>query len=358
MTMNHKCIYFLICILLTLSSCTIQSNSDRPLSQQLDPAYPMPDWQTSNPAEQGMDSALLDQMMTDIDDTHLAIHSLLIIRNGKIVLEKYYPGHGRSELHPLYSVTKSFVSTLLGIAADQKKLGDLNNPVIDYFPDMDFDNPDPQKDSMTLENLLTMTAGLRWFEGDASYNALYRSDDWVKWMLDQPMVEEPSSTFKYCSGCSHILLKILEQSTGMDAVDFATQNLFKPLGIKKFEWERNPQADPIGGWGLSLTSRDMARLGYLYLHNGAWSDSQVVSASWVETATAQHVDPDGKLGYGYQWWTYPTHGAYAALGRFGQTIFVIPDQNVVIVFTADLPDNHDRIFNLIDNYIIPSVTNK
>jgi CubicO group peptidase (beta-lactamase class C family) len=140
----------------------------------------------------------------------------------------------------------------------------------------------------------------------------------------------------------------------MDPRDFADQYLFQPLGISNMQWDTNPDGVPIGGWGLQMTPRDMAKLGYLYLQDGQWNGQQIVSAQWVKNATQTHTETDGSLGYGYQWWTYPSLKAYTALGRYGQTIFVIPEADLVIVTTAQM-ENHDAIFQLIEEYIMPAV---
>jgi CubicO group peptidase (beta-lactamase class C family) len=140
----------------------------------------------------------------------------------------------------------------------------------------------------------------------------------------------------------------------MNPRDFADQYLFKPLGISNVRWDLDAEGTPIGGWGLQLTPRDMAKLGYLYLRSGQWDGQPIVSAKWVENATRVHTETDGPLGYGYQWWTYPPLAAYTALGRGGQTIFVIPELDLVIVTTAAM-NGHDEIFQIIQQYILPAV---
>lgn len=302
-----------------------------------------------------MDSRTLDDMQAEIRSERLPLHSLLIIRNGYIVSETYYGKNTAETKHVQFSVTKSFISTLIGIAVDQGKLDAVDLPVAGFFPGKTFAAPDPRKEAMTVADLLTMTSGLGWTEGDSSYSAMYRSSDWSKWVLDLPMVDDPGKSFNYCSGCSHILSVILEEATGENTQAFADENLFKPLGVTEYEWETDSDGTPIGGWGLYLTPRDMARLGALYLNNGKWGDTQVVSQDWVQAATTAHADPEGRLGYGYQWWIYDTHGAYTALGRDGQTIFVAPDLNLIVVTTAQMSGGHDPIFSLIDKYILPSV---
>lgn len=207
---------------------------------------------------------------------------------------------------------------------------------------------------MTLDDVLTMRSGLDWQEGDAVYNSMYRSQDWIKFVLDKPVVVAPGSQFNYCSGCSHLLSAAIQQTTGMKTRDFAEQFLFKPLGITNVVWETDRAGIPIGGWGLQLTPRDMAKLGYLFLRNGQWDGQQIVSPGWVKNATQKLTETDGDMGYGYQWWTYPSLSGYTALGRYGQTIFVIPESDLVIVTTAQM-DDHDPIFKLIEEFIVPSV---
>lgn len=302
-----------------------------------------------------MDPSMLEKMQAEIDDQHIQLHSLLILRNGVIVWEKYYDGYTADTKHAMYSVTKSFVSTLVGIAIDQGKIESVRQPVRDLLPGRTFQNSDERKQAMTLENLLTMSSGLSWIEGDATYSKMYASADWVQMVMDLPMAAESGKEFLYCSGCSHVLSAIVQNAAGESTLKFAEKNLFQPLKITNQRWEMDRKGIAIGGWGLNITPRDMAKLGYLYLNQGAWDGKQVVSSSWIQAATSRHIDTDGDLGYGYQWWIYPTHDAYAALGRFGQTIFVAPGLNLIVVTTAQIEEGHDPIFGLIDDYILPAV---
>jgi CubicO group peptidase (beta-lactamase class C family) len=316
--------------------------------------WPTTEWQTSSPEAQGMDSQKLAEMLKAINDEKLNLHSLLIIRNGYLVSENYFGKYQADTRHELYSVTKSFIATLIGIALDKGYLKGTDQRVVDFFPEQTFANPDERKSAMTLDDTLTMRTGLDWTEGDRAYRSLYVSPDWVKYMLDEPMVTAPGSQFNYCSGCSHLLSAILQETTEMNPRDFAEQYLFKPLGMTNLRWDTNGDGTPIGGWGLWLTPRDMAKLGYLYLRHGEWNGQPIVSAQWVENATRTHTETGGDLGYGYQWWTYPSLEAYTALGLGGQTIFVIPELDLIVVTTAEM-NNHDEIFRLIKQYILPAV---
>jgi CubicO group peptidase (beta-lactamase class C family) len=327
------------------------------------PSYnPAQGWRSAEPETLGMDAALLAQARDAARKPPLnGLQSLLVIRHGTIASESYFLGETVTSRHELYSVTKSFTGTLVGIAAARGWL-DIHQPVLATFPERSFAAVDARKQAMTVEHLLTMTAGLDWSETDAGYTALYRSRDWVKYMLDLPMAAAPGSAFLYNSGASHVLSAVVNAAVkphGYDTFTFAQEVLLKPLNIDA-QWERDAQDIPIGGWGLKLTPRDMAKLGYLYLHEGSWNGAQLVPAAWVQTATQKHAPTNpGDLGYGYQWWVYPLKGEYArypayiALGRYGQAIFVAPALDLIVVTTAQLP-NHDAIFNLIDQYIVPA----
>jgi len=315
--------------------------------------WPTDGWRTSAPEEQGMDGEKITQALDTIEKDGLALHSLLIVRNGYLVSENYYWGYSKSRKHELYSVTKSFVSTLVGIAIDRGSIDGVGHPMADFFPGLAFENPDPRKDAITLDDVLTMRSGLDWTEADSSYTMMYRSPDWVKFMFDLPMASAPGTNFLYCSGCTHLLSAAVQKATGTPTRDFADEYLFRPLGITDANWETDTGGIPIGGWGLSIAPRDMAKLGYLFLRNGAWDGKQIVSAGWVKDAVRTHASTGGALGYGYQWWTYPSLNAFTALGRYGQTIFVIPDKDLIVVTTAAMED-HYRIFGLIEDFIAPA----
>ncbi len=316
--------------------------------------WPTSGWSTSIPEDQGMDAARLEAALESARRQKLSLHSLLVIRHGYIVLEKYFAPYDASSVHPLFSCTKSFISALVGIAIDKHYIADVNRPVLGYFPDQNVADPDSSKQAMTVENLLTMSSGLNWLEADETYSRLYStSRDWVKFVLDLPMVIRPGLMFNYNSGCSHILSAIIQKTSGMNTYDFARSNLFGPLGIKDPSWDRDPSNIPIGGWGLSVTPRDMAKLGYLYLHGGMWEGKQVVPAAWVRDSTQPHIKADGNWQYGYQWWVDPSLSFYAALGRYGQSIFVVPGLDMVVVFTAHI-DNNDPETDLLKKYIMPA----
>ena len=317
----------------------------------LDPNW---DWPVSAPDRQGMDPALLAELPQAAVREFPALHSLLVIRNGAIVSENYFLGHTASTRHTVYSITKSVDSALIGIAMQQGYIQSVDQPVLDFFPGRGFDNMDDRKASITLRHVLTMTSGLGWIDGDPYWAQISSSPDWLAYMLGLPMATDPGKQFNYCSGCSHILSWIIYATTGSTPQEYADRYLFGPLGIRGEVWEADAQGVSIGGWGLHLTSRDLARLGQLYLDRGRWQGQQVVPADWVAESTKPLVPASNNLDYGYQWWFNQSLNGFAALGADGQMIFVHPQTNLVVVMTSGSSD-HTAEFELIRQYILAAV---
>ncbi len=344
----------LVVIMLAAAGCApTPEATPTSLTGSRDTNWPTESWQTSSPQEQGVDAGQLDAMMSAVEEQSLRLNGILIIRHGAIVFEHYSGSSGQTSRTEIFSCTKSFTSTLIGIALDKGLLKSIDQPVLELFADRSFENVDERKQAMTIENVLTMTPGLQWEEGDAAYTQMFRSADWLAYVMGKPMEFQPGAQFEYNSGASHVLSAIVHKATGIKTADFARTNLFEPLGISNVRWDTDAEGNAIGGWGLKLAPRELAKLGYLFLHEGEWDGQQIVSRDWIEAATEKHVSTDGDLGYGYQWWIDTGAEAYMALGRFGQTIYVKPDLDLVVVVTAQ-EDNHDRILKLIDTYILPA----
>jgi CubicO group peptidase (beta-lactamase class C family) len=316
--------------------------------------WPTNGWRTSSPEEQGMDSTLLAQMFETIDEQELDIHSVLVIRKGYIVAEKYLPPFTENTRHELFSCTKSFISALIGIAIDDGYIHDVNQTVLDFFPQRTFANLDERKESMTLEDLLMMRSGLDWEEGMPIYQEMQATRDWLGFVLNKPMAVEPGNKFNYCSGCSHLLSAIIQKTTGMNTLEYAQNRLFDPLNISNIHWELDGSGIPNGGWGLEMTPRDMAKFGYLFLNEGSWDGQQIVPTEWVRVSTQAGLETGEGVDYAYQWWVYPTSNLFAAQGINGQRIYVIPSLELVVVFTADM-ENTTPITELVEDWIILAV---
>lgn len=306
-----------------------------------------------------MDSEKLADMLDAIQEQGYDIDSVLVVRHGHMVLDAYVHPFGPDRKHVIHSCTKSIVSALIGIAIDQGHIEDVDQPMLDIFPERAAANRDANKEAMTLEDLLTMSTGLkcrdsylyRW----RGLNELRASGDWVQFVLDLPTAEEPGTRFEYCNSASFLLSAIIQETTGMSALAFAEEHLFGPLGITDVEWPSNPQGINIGWGELRMRSHDMAKIGYLYLNKGEWDGQQVVPAEWVEASTRQHISARTlQDGYGYQWWIAPS-GTFMALGYAGQYIVVVPEKDMIVVFTSDLPEQQFFVpQELLDAFIIPA----
>jgi CubicO group peptidase (beta-lactamase class C family) len=320
--------------------------------------WPTKEWKNSTPEAQGINPVKLEQMMDFIYEyysTHFAedsLHSVILIYNGFIVLEAYpNPNYTQDTSHQLYSITKSIISILIGIAIDRGIIASLNQKVLEFFPNTTIANLDEQKQDITIKHLLTMTSGL-----DLSH--LWSEKDPIQGILDLPMNNNPGTKWHYSNGPVDLLAAIIEISSRNSTLEFAQQYLFEPLGISEVIWTQNPQGVYLGGTGLQLRPRDMAKLGFLYLNRGTWNEQQVVSQEWIVTSTETQFFPSYSrelVGYGYLWWIYPELGIYYASGWNGQKIFVFPECDLVLVFTADqdIPLNQKLFYR----HIIPALTN-
>jgi CubicO group peptidase (beta-lactamase class C family) len=315
-------------------------------SPKATPAAPGETWPTSPPEEQGFDSDMLAEVVEQIDQEDLPVDSLLVVRNGVLIVDAYFYPYLGDGTHDVQSVTKSVTSTLVGIAVDQGLLT-LDQNMVASFPDLD---PDPAngKADIELRHLLTMTSGLECgrTEGEPELYEMIGSDNYVQYALDLPMAVAPGTAFAYCSPGSHLLSAMLANVTSTNTLDFARDNLFDPLGIKDAEWPEDPQGVNHGWGDLRLHPRDMARIGQLFLNAGDWNGVQVVSKAWVQEATQKLVVVDTEEnGYGYQWWVLAgaVEGLYRAFGNGGQAIFVWPAKDVVAVFTGRGVDAVDLV---------------
>jgi CubicO group peptidase (beta-lactamase class C family) len=321
-----------------------------------------------------MDGERLSALDREVAVRYRTINALLVVRAGYLVLERYYRGFGPDDKHLVASVTKSFISALIGIAIDRGSIEGVEQRVLEFFPEYASGSYGRLKQQMTIEHLLTMTAGFRWRTGSHNYelyiDRVRRSEDWVAFILDLPVQERSFGTFQYNSATSHLLSAIITRSTGMCAEDFAVKHLFAPIGIEPpatgvaqtfsqtdvFRntsgcWPKDPQGNSIGGWGLYLKPRDMARFGYLYLNGGQWDGQQIVSKKWVEDSISPHTP-----SYGYQWWVRDKNGVliFAAVGQGGQHIFCVPDRDLVVVVAATQGRKWRDRWSLLDEYVIPA----
>ncbi len=301
--------------------------------------WPTHGWRRSSPEAQGMSSAVLAEAFDFIRLRQIPIHSLAIVRNGYLVLDAYFWPFRDGQVHDLASVTKSVTATLVGIAIGERKLSGVDQPLLPLFEPPPAANVDARKEHVTLAHLLTMTSGFNCVGAhERTLFEMMQSSDWVRFMLDLPMREEPGTRYEYCSSGMHLLSAVVARATGTSTLDFARRELFEPLGIVHLAWPLDPQGIAHGWGDLHLEPRDMAKIGYLWLHGGRWEDRQIVPAGFMSAATAVHSHPGFGPGqeYGYGFWVYPTRNPpiFEGLGRGGQRISVVPGTQLVVVITG------------------------
>lgn len=308
--------------------------------------WPTSGWRTCSPEEVGMDSDKLYEVYEYAANPTINTRGLLIIRNGYIVGEAYFDGYSSGSRFPSYSIAKSFLSSLFGIAIQQGLVAGVDQEAADYLTEWTAATAEAEKRRMTIRHLLTMSSGLEWNEddyyGDTSQNDVFimgATDDFLAYALARPSIHEPGARWYYSSGDSMLLSGILERAAGRTAYDFAQEHLLTPIGAQNITWDGDPAGHTIGGWGVNATVRDYAKFGYLYLNYGAWDGQQIVPRQWVEMSTAPARD--GVSWYGFQWWLLPALRDYEgsaipadtfiAWGIYTQQIFVIPSLDLLIV---------------------------
>lgn len=372
--------------------------------------WPTGGWQPTTPRDVGLDADVLASFDAEIADGKYGyVDSMLVIRQGKLAYERYYehdyesvyseeartpgplvvndptgpynyfnawwhPYYRKGQLHTMQSVTKSVVSVAVGIAVDRNEFPDLDTPVLSFFEPGEVANIDERKRRMTIRHLLTMSTGLDWNE-DLPYTdpkntfaIMAKHKDWVQYTLDRPMAANPGEAYQYNSGATLILGHVFREATGMDLEEYVVKHLFAPLGIDHYFWKRTPMGLVDTQEGLYVASRDIAKIAYLILMRGQWGGRQVVSEKWVKASTepSLNVTDDRSIQYGYKWWLYhyqyknEDRVAIAGIGFGGQLPIVLPELEVVLVFTGwnILPDRpslgtREAIKQILDAVVAP-----
>ncbi|MFF2528303.1 serine hydrolase domain-containing protein [Brevibacillus sp. NPDC058079] len=333
--------------------------------------WPTTEWQAVDPALLNIDAEKLAELDPTIKSAYSNISGIIIVRNGYIAHESYYHGYGLNDRHHVASVTKSILSALIGIAIEERFIKNVDQKVLEFFPDYAPDHTDTQKQEITIRHLLTMTAPYPFEDWHEPLDQMCKQSDWVTYTLDMLGQKGEIGAFKYSTAGAHLLSSILTRSTGKSAREFANERLFTPIGMEEipdyemkafaFEdlfgkevrgWVKDPNNNSTGGWGLTLTPRDMARIGLLYLNRGCWDNHQIIPEVWIDESTAMNPNQ-----YGYLWWLREEDGVftYAALGDGGHVICCIPEKNLVVAIASEfMPNPRDR-WTLIKEHIIGAV---
>jgi CubicO group peptidase (beta-lactamase class C family) len=344
------------------------------VSAQSAAGWPTKGWKNATPESQGVDATALKALDAEIGSgAHGYIDGMLVIKNGFVVYEASYshdydalfeapdgprgpynyydpdwhPYYEKGPLHTMQSVSKSVTSALIGIAIGRGQIPGVDVKVLPYFSRFQT-RKDPGWAAITLEDLLTMTSGIEWDESTVTYtdprNSCARmeaSDDWIQFVVGEPMAATPGERYVYNSGVTMLLAQILLEATGEHADVYAEKNLFGPLGIESYYWKKTPPGLLDCEGGLYLTPRDLAKIGYLYQHDGRWEGKRILPEGWVTASTKPAVTADDERGYkyGYQWWLLPNDGGKepyvaAARGYGGQYLLVVPEHDLIAVFTG------------------------
>lgn len=338
--------------------------------------WPTTEWQSADPATLGMDTKKLSMLDALIKNQYDNLNGIVVVHKGYVAFEKYYNGCGPDDTQHVASVTKSIISALIGIAIDMGTIKSIDEKVLDFFPEYGCAADDIRKRAVTLRQLLTMTAPFpfTWKPGGGvrePLDRLRRQKDWVKYTLDLLGQKGQPGAFQYCTAGIQLLSAIITRTTGKNARAFANEHLFGPIGMqvipectmKSFGledlfgnalkgWVQDPSGNSTGGWGLTLTPRDMARFGFLYLNQGQWENTRILSESWINNSTRMNPNK-----YGYLWWLREEDGifAYLAMGDGGNLICCIPEKDLVVAMTSKISGKLIDSWPLIKKCILPAV---
>lgn len=341
---------FLACfVLLLFSACNSREKTMSPDSVDIS-AVERDDWEISTPGEQGLDPQLVAEMYQKAEELE-TIYSLLVVKNGYLVAEKYFNKGSIEQKARLQSVTKSYTSALVGIALDQGYLSSVNQKILEFFPELDSRITDKRKTEITIQNLLQMRAGYPWEESDAALWRGLLSGYYPELIEEFPLIDTPGTEFHYSNLSSNWLGIIVDRASGMNLKSFAEEYLFSKINVEAGEWGQDAEGHNNGCGDLHFTARDAARFGLLYLNEGVYEGEQIISRLWIQDSLkiySSHINATGgfpanwglkirDIGYGYQWWSARAgdHAFNFAWGHGGQFIILVDELDMVIVITAD-----------------------
>ena len=352
-----------------LSACThLPPRVNRDGTPQREYSYQLPikiddGWQISSLAKEGVDEGIINDLMRAVlTGKYPNVRSILLVKNGNIILEEYFYHYHRYVIQDFRSVGKSVTSELVGIAIDKGFIKGVNEKLFDYFPEFEKGTDwDKRKDEILLHHVLNMTWGIDQ-SGPANY-AIWYTENWITDILNLPLVREPGTQFEYHSAAPALFGPIIEHTSGISVSEFARKYLFEPLNISHYQWYIFPDGSEMTAGALWMRPRDMAKFGYLILSGGQWHGKQILSEEWINKSTSAHISAGG-YDYGYYWWLGKLNKeneiieSIMASGSGGQRVYVIPKLNLLAVFTSqpdDNPDGHIRIAEILTDFVLPAM---
>ena len=329
-------------------------------------------WEVSSLEAEGIDPGPILEISSNIKDIDQMdnVLSMLIVKNGKLVHEVYSPYCQRNTLHWLASITKTVNSTLIGIAIDKGFIKSVNESVVELLPEYNNAIKDPEFKKVSLKHLMTMSSGIEWYE-QISYNnprnsefQMVESEDWMRYVLSHKINNTPGTRFLYNTGGIHLLSAVIKSVSGLYANQFAEEHLFHPMGIYSYQWNRDPRGYPCTGGtdgGVGLRSRDLAKFGWLFLYDGTWNGKRIISQKWIDEATKKRpLLQGGRSFYSYNWFpgTKTLNGISfdykASYGYGGQILYIVPEFDLILVFTCDLAEGGYNS-NLLTNKVLSAI---
>lgn len=352
-----------------LSACThLPPRVNRDGTPQREYSYQLPikiddGWQISSLAKEGVDEGIINDLMRAVlTGKYPNVRSILLVKNGNIILEEYFYHYHRYVIQDFRSGGKSVTSELVGIAIDKGFIKSVDEKLFDFFPEFEKGtNWDSRKDDILLHHVLSMTYGLDQ-SGPANY-AIWYTENWITDILNLPLVREPGTQFEYHSAAPALFGPIIEHTSGISVSEFARKYLFEPLNISHYQWYIFPDGSEMTAGALWMRPRDMAKFGYLILSGGQWHGKQILSEEWINKSTSAHISAGG-YDYGYYWWLGKLNKeneiieSIMASGYGGQRVYVIPKLNLIAVFTSqpdDNPDGHIRIAEILTDFVLPAM---
>lgn len=307
----------------------------------------------SSPESQGVSSEQILKFLRAANERIDTMHSFMMLRNGKVIAEAWWSPESPEKPHVMWSLSKSFTSTAVGLAI-QDGLLSIDDPVVKYFPDSLPNDPSPELQTMRVRDLLTMSTG------HDNEPKVRDKTDWIGEFLAHPVPKTPGAKFVYNTPATFMQSAIVQKVTGKTTLEYLKPRLFEPLGIEGPRWDTNPQGITLGGYGLFLKTEEVAKFGQLYLQKGKWNGEQLVPEEWITAATSKQVsngtnpDSDWNQGYGFQFWRC-RHNAYRGDGKDGQFCIVMPEKDVVVVMTANNTKLQDQL-NVVWDELLPAIS--
>ena len=316
-------------------------------------------WKIASAESQGLNPQKLNDASAYLANLKNSL-SFLVIRNNKIVMERFFNGSRKSDANNIHSASKSMISAAVGKALQEGHIRSIDQKISDFLPSYFASISDPLKKEITIRDLLTMRSGLEWKE-DGTETWVETQPDWIEAILSLPMARKPGEKFQYSTASTHLLSAILTKATGLNTCQYVHNKIFEKIGIAAEHWGRDPNGIFSGGYNVYLTPREMAKFGLLYLHDGKWQGKQVLPSAWVNSSLQPQTFAKEDINYGYNWWVKSMrgHNVGIANGFGGQYIFVVKDLNLVVVITANTKDfNKDMNFkNIVEDFILPAIKN-